>query len=521
VGTGIPASQPITSPTGRLLASIALIDPPSEHFGDQFVPMGYHLHRLRGALVASQGGELFKLEGNTLVDMDAVEGLGTQPLPGIGETVPLWMEIDELVGSWPSELWASVSGMWVSDGARIHSLFHDTYRGSDKGFTRVPQSAPSYGLGKVAAWSGGRVLGIDHGAFRVLSGPKSMVPKPASGANGDCPVRVNVEAITALPSGELFGLGRGPCDEGAYLVERWGDDDAASKAIQRLPPYFGTPFPKVDHPFMGESAWLVAEARDAVYAIRTSGNEGPSQSRLARFDGSDWSELALPIDRLVTSADAGPDGSLWIIADGKPFTFDARRGWREVTLPTPPPLPAECNAGAPKPRFELNSVRALGGDRAYFGAHVYYADSTWETGAILATAAPALKVVALRGVRSSDAGAPNLPSDAGTLAAATGPGPTSFTQACTTPFVILFTVSKAAPPDFAFPATRDALLAAKQRPNVKFVEFTYRGGRTLGAIAPDADQARALVELITARVKGSKPTLVCYAPSDVIRVVQF
>jgi hypothetical protein len=510
--------QPITSPTGRLAASIALFDPPDEHFGEQSVPFGYHLHRLRGALIASHGEQLYRLEGDKLVDEGTREGLGTHQLPGIGETGPLWMEIDELVGSWPSELWASVSGMWVSDGARIYSNFRDTYHGTNGGFSRISESLR---LVQVAAWSGGRVLAVDHNAFRVLSGPKTLVPKPASGASSDCPVRVNLEAIAALPSGELFGLGRGPCDGGAYLVERWGDDDVASRAVQQLPASFGTPFPKVDHPSWGESAWLVAGAPNAVYAIRTSGNAGKSQTRLARFDGSNWSELALPIDQLVTSVDAASDGSFWIIADDKPFVFDAQHGWREVTLPAAPALPAELGAGAPKPRIELNSVRGLGGDRAYFGAHVYYADSRWESGAILATAAPPLQILPIREARGADTGLPKDAADAGTHAAAAGPDPTPYTPACATPFVILFTVSKAAPPDFAFPATRDALLAEKKRPNVKFVEFTYRGGRTLGAVAMDAAQARALVELITDRVKGSKPTLVCYTPTDVIRVVKF
>jgi hypothetical protein len=82
--------------------------------------------------------------------------------------------------------------------------------------------------------------------------------------------------------------------------------------------------------------------------------------------------------------------------------------------------------------------------------------------------------------------------------------------------VVLYSLSDSAPADYSYPATRDALASASTKPQAEFVEFRFKQHRTLGAKMPTVQQAKALAELITARVKGSKPTPMCLDPSPAL-----
>lgn len=81
---------------------------------------------------------------------------------------------------------------------------------------------------------------------------------------------------------------------------------------------------------------------------------------------------------------------------------------------------------------------------------------------------------------------------------------------------MLYSVSESAPADYGYPATRDALASASTRPSAEFVEFRFKQQRTLGAKVPSSEQARALVELRTTCVKGSKPTALCLDPAPAL-----
>jgi hypothetical protein len=514
-----PAVQPIEKPRGRLSAQVVLADPTSEHFVDMRVPPKYFVHHLRGASLVTRGGEIYRLDGDQLIELAAGEGLGVHRLANNLETFPLWFDIDGLTGSWPSAVWASVSGKWVSDGARNYAWFSDAYRGSADHFMRVPETETGPTWNTIAAWSGGRVVGLVDGSLRILSGDKKLVPQLAIGNSVACPVRVEVEALSALATGDLYALGRGQCDGNSYLVEHWSDDSAESKSVEPLPPAFSAPLAAPAKP-NGVSEWvrLSAVAPNAIYAVRTRAEQGPGQARLAHFDGVSWRSVPLPVDEHISEYDVAADGSLWLLIGATPYVYSGR-SWREVRLPALPALPTEFDAGAPEPGLELTSVLGLSADRAYFGALLSYAHTEYEAGLVLATGAGPLGVVKLEtSAHPSDAGV-DAGSDAGPDSSA--PTPLPFSSACTTPFVVLFSVSDAAPADFDYPATRDALLATAARPAVKFLEFSYRGHRTLGAAATTADDANALVRLISERIKGSKPTLVCYAPPNIIRAVTF
>jgi hypothetical protein len=90
--------------------------------------------------------------------------------------------------------------------------------------------------------------------------------------------------------------------------------------------------------------------------------------------------------------------------------------------------------------------------------------------------------------------------------------PTPLTWRCTTPFVLLYTLSKVAPPDFDYPATREALKGHTEFGDAKFIEFKRLDKRYMGAFVPDVELGKKLVDLVKKKVPNSTPQLVCHAP---------
>ena len=232
----------ILPPVGKVKATVVLADVPSDHFGDGVVPPAYSVHRVRGAVLVSSNGSLFPLEDHTLGSELESTGIGDHSLGMNAHIPPLWMEVADIAGSWPNDLWVDVGGMWVTDGARIYGTFSDTYHGVNGDFSRLPDgSLPIPVSDAVVSWSQGRVLGLRDGQIQLLSGGKSPLPKPAVGPGADCPVRLSIESIAALPAGDLYAVGRGKCDDDQFLIEHWTEDSVESKSVERLPAAFATP----------------------------------------------------------------------------------------------------------------------------------------------------------------------------------------------------------------------------------------------------------------------------------------
>jgi hypothetical protein len=85
---------------------------------------------------------------------------------------------------------------------------------------------------------------------------------------------------------------------------------------------------------------------------------------------------------------------------------------------------------------------------------------------------------------------------------------------CETPFVLLYTLGKKAPPDYDYPATRAALRGHREFavPGVEFIEFERLERRYFGARVPDFSLGAKLVNLVKDKVPGSTPELVCHDP---------
>jgi hypothetical protein len=84
---------------------------------------------------------------------------------------------------------------------------------------------------------------------------------------------------------------------------------------------------------------------------------------------------------------------------------------------------------------------------------------------------------------------------------------------CPTPFVLLYTLSKQAPANYTYPATRAALEGnADLQWSATFVEFERDGRRFFGAKVDDFSVGKTLAKLVEHKVPGSTPQLACHDP---------
>lgn len=89
----------------------------------------------------------------------------------------------------------------------------------------------------------------------------------------------------------------------------------------------------------------------------------------------------------------------------------------------------------------------------------------------------------------------------------------AFGPSCGSPFVLLFTLAKTAAADYDFPSTRDAVKGHTELAGARFFEFSRGGKRYFGASVPTGEMGKKLVKIVSDKVKGSTPQLVCDAPS--------
>jgi hypothetical protein len=86
------------------------------------------------------------------------------------------------------------------------------------------------------------------------------------------------------------------------------------------------------------------------------------------------------------------------------------------------------------------------------------------------------------------------------------------TAQCKSAFVVFYTASSMAPPDYDYPLTRDALKGHAEFADASFMEVDYQGKRVFGAAVPTLELGRRLQALIQSKVVGSKPQLMCGRP---------
>jgi hypothetical protein len=89
---------------------------------------------------------------------------------------------------------------------------------------------------------------------------------------------------------------------------------------------------------------------------------------------------------------------------------------------------------------------------------------------------------------------------------------TAPTPQCKSLFVILYRLSRTAPPDFDFPLTRAALKGHTELSDVRFAETEDGRRRYLVAFVPSMKRGTALLAIVRDEVQGARPQMLCGAP---------
>jgi hypothetical protein len=461
----------------------------------------FDVHGVRGAVIVTLGDQLYALEQGRLlpIPMD----IGTQQL-GMLRVRPTYVTVHSVSGRYPGELWVRASGEWFSDGARLLSPWEGMYRQLGDAWVEVSSAAHDL----VVPWSAGRTLAWGSRGLQIVSeGTSAELPVQRAGKSGKA--RVGIEHLAALPSDELYALGEDADRPPARAIEHF--TDANSLGIHELPGWFCNDAGakrKDQRPL----ATILASSPQSVFALCSSNLE----LGIIRFDGRVVRPIAPPTSGELQSAAVGDDGRLWLVTSSAAFVLSAADEWSRLLPPSPAALEHKVDGSSSKPsapsRLQLSSVATMSSGHALIAGTLYNSDaphSTW----LLTTDHFTLTVPDLQDSARAAGTAPSASAASGAPPSVEG---ALLTPNCKTPFVILYSVSASAPADYGYPATRDALASANTKPEAVFVEFNYKQQRTLGAKVPNEGQAKVLIDLITARLKGSKPTAVCLDPAGAV-----
>jgi hypothetical protein len=411
-------------------------------------------------------------------------------------SAPSVVSIEQIRGRWPDGAWVVTQGNYLQDGARIMGMQGGEFHYANDAWKEQPAES-------VTSWSQGRNLALREDELAVVDGRKDLGPPKLSRSNHPgCKTEVAPFAVDALPGGEVFVAGLSCADETRFAVERFGADaikgtvdtfpGAPKKDVLALEIKAATP----------SRAYMIVEHRE-----------------LYRFDGKSWAPMPKPDGGDVVGSVVEEAGGIWVLF-GKHEKFGDQVSkvghlhedghWTMAKIPPPNALGPGGKEGA---KLTPAGVIASARDQMWLSLRVVGRHSVSTGSVMLSTRSEKVEI---------PDPLPNLDADAGRDATAEGVDassePTAITSACTTPFVILYAVSKQTPANFTYPATRDAL-AGTPLAALSFVEYENDGRRILGAKVASREEGQQLVDRITEKVKGSKPGLVCLSPTHIVRAL--
>ncbi|MBL8741194.1 MAG: hypothetical protein JNK04_08875 [Myxococcales bacterium] len=378
-----------------------------------------------------------------------------------------------MAGSYPDNVQARVYfDSWASPGyqrqAPIKEMQTHTFLNGKLSQLGLASDAPL----KIAGWKGGNGLKLEKGSIGVLGSgdpPKQAVAPDGAPCKG---AAVTTEEIDALPSGEVFLLGK-RCGQGAYVTELLGVD--GKSIIEDLP----------GAPSTAKRAFIAAGSSSRAYVVISTG-EAPY---FATWDGHAMRRIDLDASGDVTSVWVSPDGALFFLL--------IQKGRAELWRLLPTGEAQKSGVFAPSPNA---SVWAADKDTAYVPSFR----------SILSTK-PGLVFTGY--AEKKDDAAPVDPGPPQT-------GLPRFTDACPTPFVWLFDVSQVAGPDFTFPNTRGALSSYPKLAEITLVEIKVGSGRKLGVVVPSKTVGEEVVAHVKKHMKDENPGLACYKPADDARIIK-
>ncbi|APR80052.1 Hypothetical protein A7982_05399 [Minicystis rosea] len=373
----------------------------------------------------------------------------------------------------------------------------------------------------------------------VLGGKGAGKPPTVTLGSGDCPTKLAGYAhFTNLAAGDLVGVGKlctgagdythmaevGP---GALAVEHW-PRGATKSTVRELPGSAGkgtlmhgqahiheisatdlyvratftgegdVPTPYVAH--WDGKAWtdISPEGKTAVEGLWVDAGKVlwvRTTRALLRRKGSTW-ERVVPegVDADIMLHETAPDGTQWVRFGPDLHHLEASGAWVKIALPRAPSGERMMASHISFPAGEMMIVAAneKNTDTMLLGLHKpeKVLDLNAEEGGQKETA----KKVAFGRVGPPTASCKNL-------------------------FVVLYKLSRVAPPDYDFPLTREALKGHTEFSGVRFAETEDSGSRFLVAFVPDLKQGQKLLALVQSKVPSARPQLLCGEPPKTNRIL--
>ncbi|MDF3068870.1 MAG: uncharacterized protein K0R38_4471 [Polyangiaceae bacterium] len=485
------APPPATGVSARVVASAAPVATalPAEHGPPLITDLVYvddsggsardplRLHALQGAFLATRGDAMFRVEGDKLVPQSYgfVAEHPAQEFVNMNGRYPDSISATALVGTAQQ----SERGTWYSFEAEDVS-------------GPIERLVAATGQMPGATWlQGSRLLYEDRKFVAVSAGKNVNVPQLAASPEPDCESRFRLKAFAASLDGSVVAVGLGCGESEKYpLAERW----EAGKSDGRVSPL------RSRSPVPPSVTWTVVLGPGRLSVIVASDKDSATTWR----ETSDaFQEVLTPVLPDPLSVAVGIEGELWLVsrpgaAEGKrarAFSFDGKR-WSEVKLPSDAELRAKLGkVDAPETLWLRPNNFAVRGDKVYLSGSVMQGNDHQVGSAILTP-------VRTSATSGEDAGDSEEPGDLGCV-----------------PQVVLFAVSKTTPPDYQYPATRDAVVGSRFAESAEFLEVMRAGQRTLIARTKTRKAAKALAAHIAERIAGSKPAAVCEAAPEVLRQI--
>lgn len=475
-------AQVTANPTGQTPpAARPKVDSPFHLVAD--VDYELDLYRLGKNAVFMGGGHILPIRDNT-VAFDPKFAL-TPEIRGDG----VMAAFQTLLGAFPESFYASV--VRASGRTGLTEL----YKWSGTKWTSEYATRESMAVRDIQPWINGTMLVMEFdnmfGDFNFVvlpRGSKVFTPEPnefkPAKTRGFCSSGFIAEGLTTTTSGHVFVVGTTCSNDNSPE-----DGRAAIKHYSSANPKGSLEvLPDIGKNGLAGAAVIMRNEKDAYVAgdLMTvqGGRTSAASPYLAHYDGTSWTTSTLPFSDVIANFDYDAQGKLWVISKkGAVYSRIEGGAWTEVPLPSAP-------ADVPIQPVAM-WVRAPGDE--------------WMLGK-----AGNHSVVLHSGAPGPMAQLPDLETMEDKITELAMPTP--FTARCMTPFVLLYTLSKVAPPDFDYPATREALKGHSEFEGAQFIEFKRLDKRFMGAFVPDAEMGKKLVELVKKKVPNSTPQLACHAP---------
>lgn len=369
------------------------------------------------------------------------------------------------------------------NGARWKKLGQSGFTGGDY----CPTSCPEVGGHEIEERPD------ERGAlrFRGRDGRPGWLPAHAKAPG--CDTEVGGFMLLEVVGKDLWGLGNA-C--GKFAAQRWtiGGSDTEIQVLDAAAP---SPEPALLNGGMAmfvAGAWLYHD---------------PHTRTLLRFDGKRWSSLGVH-DAYVHAFDLR--GQIWVRYDAGLRRLE---GDRLVAVPVPEEG-IEHQVVGPHDELRIHTKT---------GVYAWGADEAWHP-VTLPPGSSDLRVAGFLGGRwmyqrtEGEVIHLYLEGGSGPPVVITNPGPilspmvrvTPLRSACKQPFAMIYKLSKVAPADYDFPATKKALAGEPELSAGRFHEVAAFGERYLVARydgAKDQVLLAKLAQVIKAKVQGSSPQLLC------------